>query len=130
MGGLLGMGTQQLLLLVLVAIVVAIGISLAIIYFKSDQQQTEINQVINEMNHMATTAQGWYRMPKEMAGGGMSFTGFSLQSIAQPDSNDIAKFYVVSANGDLLQLKAIGYLDFTIYLSVYPYSRGAYDIVK
>lgn len=124
------MGTQQLLLLVLVAVVVAIGIALAITYFKSNQQETEINEVVNEMNHMAATAQGWYRKPKEMAGGGTSFTGFTLQSIAQPDSNDIARFYVVSANGDLLQLKAVGYLDFTVSLDVYPGSMGPYDIVK
>ncbi|MCL5267248.1 MAG: hypothetical protein M1469_03980 [Bacteroidetes bacterium] len=124
------MGTQQLLLLVLVAVVVAIGISLAITYFKSNQQDVEINEVINELNHVAASAQGWYRKPKEMAGGGSSFTGFTLQSIAQPDSNDIAKYSVVSAASDLLQLQAVGFLEFTISVNVYPDSIGPYDIVK
>ena len=46
------MGTQQLLLLVLVAI------ALSITYFKSNQKETEINEVIDVLNHIGATAQG------------------------------------------------------------------------
>lgn len=124
------MGTQQLLLLVLVAIVVAVGIAVGIVYFKSQQQETDINEVINEMNHIAASAQGWYREPASFAGGAGSFTGFTFQSIAEPDSNDVAKYQVVSASGQLLQLKATGFLNFTISVDVYPDSIGAYNVVR
>ncbi len=124
------MGTQQLLLLVLVAVVVALGISVAYVYFKSNQQDVEINETVNELNHIAASAQGWYRKPKELAGGSGSFTGFTFLSIAQPDSNNIAKYSVVSANGDLLQLHADGFLNYAISVNVYPDSIGPYDIQK
>lgn len=124
------MGTQQLLLLVLVAVIVAVAISLAVVYYKSEQQDTDINEVINEMNHLAVTAQGWYRKPKNMTGGGGSFTGFTLHSIAEPDSNELARYSVISANDQLLQLEAVGYQDFTISLDVYPDSMGTYRIMR
>ena len=124
------MGTQQLLLMVLVAIVVAIAIALAIVYFKSNQQETEINEAINEMNHIAVTAQGWYRKPSSMSGGGGSFSSFTFMCIAEPDSNEIAKYKVVSANGNLLQLEADGFLNFTVDVDVYPDSIGNYDVVR
>ncbi len=124
------MGTQQLLLIVLVAIIVAIAISLAVVYFKSNQQETDINEVINEMNHIAATAQGWYRKPKEFAGGNGSFTGFTFSSIAEPDSNEVAKYSVVSAGGHLLQLKAVGFLNFVVSVNVYPDSIGPYTVLR
>jgi hypothetical protein len=124
------MGTQQLLMIVLVAIVVAVAVSLAVVYFKSHQQETDINEVINEMNHIAATAQGWYRKPVTMAGGAGSFTGFTLRTISEPDSNDLAKFQVVSANNGLLQLQAIGYQNFTVSVDVYADSIGAYTVVR
>ncbi len=117
-------------MIVLVAIVVAVAVSLAVVYFKSHQQETDINEVINEMNHMAATAQGWYRKPLTMAGGAGSFTGFTFRSISEPDSNDLAKFEVVSAAGQLLQLKATGYQNFVISVDVYADSIGPYTVVR
>ncbi len=124
------MGTQQLLLIVLVAIIVAVAISVAVVYFKSQQQETDINEVINEMNHIAATAQGWYRKPRSMTGGGGSFTGFTFHSIAEPDSNELAKYSVVSAADKLLKLQAVGFRSFTISLNVYPDSIGTYRILR
>lgn len=124
------MGTQQLLLLVLVAIVVAVAISLAVMYFQSYQQETDINEVINELNHVAATAQGWYRKPKEFAGGNGSFSGFSFHSIAEPDSSGVAKYSVVSASGGLLKLKAVGFANFVVSVTVYPDSIGPYSVVR
>ncbi|MCL4510946.1 MAG: hypothetical protein M1470_07750 [Bacteroidetes bacterium] len=124
------MGTQQLLLFVLVAIIVAVAIALAVVYFKSNQQDTDINEVINELNHIAATAQGWYRKPPTMGGGNRSFTGFTLATISQPDSTDLAKYQVVSANSGLLQLQAIGYLNFTVAVNVYPDSIGSFSVVR
>ncbi|HEY9164985.1 MAG TPA: hypothetical protein VIS48_02360 [Candidatus Kryptonia bacterium] len=124
------MGTQQLLFLILVAIIVAVAISLAIIYFKSNQQETEINEVINELNHVSVTAQGWYRKPTQMGGGNGSFDGFTFMSISQPDSTDLAKYQIVSTGGNLLKLEAVGHLNFSLSVSVYPDSIGSYGVVR
>ena len=124
------MGTQQLLLFIVVAIIVAVAISIGIIYFKSNQQETDINEVINEMNHISVTAQGWYRKPIQMGGGNGSFTGFTFSAISEPDSTDLARYQVLSANGNLLQLEASGYLNFTIDVNVYSDSIGSYSVVR
>ena len=124
------MGTQQLLLLVLVAIIVGVAIALAITYFRSYQQDTEINEVINELNHISVTAQGWYRTPSSLGGGDGSFSGFTLSSISQPDSTDLAKYYVITASGDQLSLEAIGVSQFTIDVNVTPDAIGAYNVVR
>jgi len=120
-----------MLLLVLVAIVVGIAITLAIVYFRSNQQETEINEVINELNHIAVTAQGWYRKPAQMGGGGnSSFVGFTLRTISQPDSTDLAKYEVTSATNSEMSLLATGYINFTVSVSVYPDSIGSFNVVK
>ena len=124
------MGTQQVVLIVLVAIMVAIASSLAIVYFKSQQQETEMNEVINEMNHTAATAQGWYRKPAAYSGGDRSFAGFTFKSIGEPDSDDVARYEVVSASGQLLQLKATGRENFTVAVDVYPDSISSYSVLR
>lgn len=124
------MGTQQLLLLVLVAIVVGVAVALAITYFRSNQQETEISEVINDLNHISVTAQGWYRKPPQLAGGNGSFTGFTLRTISQPDSTELARYYVISARNDLLSLEAVGNSNFTIDVKVTPDSIGAYTVLR
>ncbi len=124
------MGTQQLLLLVLVAIIVGVAIALAVTYFRSSQQETEINEVINELNNISISAQGWYMKPLQLSGGNKSFTGFTLAVISQPDSTDIANYKVVTANGDLLTLEATGYTNFTIDVNVTPNSIGSFNVVR
>ncbi len=117
-------------MMVLVAIIVAIAISLAVVYFKSHQQETEINEVINEMNHIAATAQGWYRKPVTYSGGDGSFAGFTLETIGEPDSSDLARYEVVSVSDRLIQLKATGYQNFTVSVNVYPDSIGRYSVLR
>ncbi|HUI30815.1 MAG TPA: hypothetical protein VLX91_11400 [Candidatus Acidoferrales bacterium] len=124
------MGTQQILLLVLGTFIVGVAVVLAIIYFRSNQQQTEIDEVINELNHISSTAQGWYRKPTQLGGGDGSFTGFTLMTVAQPDTTGLAIYHVVSAKGDSLSLEAVGFSHFTINVVVSPSSIGAYTVIK
>jgi hypothetical protein len=123
-------GTQQLLLLVLAAIIVGVGIAVAIAYFRSGEQETAIDEAINELNHISSAAQGWYRKPFEFDGGNRSFDGFGFEKISQSDSSDVAKYTVISAKGNLLSLKAIGYSDFTIYVNIYPDSVGNFVVTR
>lgn len=124
------MGTQQLLLLVLVAIIVGVAVVLAITYFRSNQQETEVNEVINELNHISATAQAWYRKPLELGGGNGSFATFNFAVISQPDSTDLARYYVISTTNDLISLEAVGYSNFTVDVKVTPDSIGAYTVLR
>ncbi|HUI30816.1 MAG TPA: hypothetical protein VLX91_11405 [Candidatus Acidoferrales bacterium] len=129
------MGTQQLLLLVLVAVVVIIAVVIAINYFISNKQDTEIDEVINELGNITSSAQIWYRKPMELGGGNGSFTGFSLHAISQPDSTELASFTVVYADKDSLFIEAAS-LDesnssaFTVDVGVNPQSESQYHVNK
>lgn len=124
------MGQQQLLIIVLTVIIVGVAIALAVTYFKSHQQEVEIDEVINEMNHIAATAQEWYRKPAEFGGGSGSFSEFTLQSISQPDSTELARYKVTSATTSTLSLQAEGRSNFTISVVVYPDSIGQYSVIR
>jgi Tfp pilus assembly protein PilE len=124
------MGQQQLLIILLTVIIVGVAIALAITYFKSHQQEVEIDEVINEMNHIDARAQEWYRKPTEFGGGSGSFAEFTLQSISQPDSTDLAKFKIISRYPASLGIQAVGKSNFTVDVVVYPDSIGSYQVTK
>ncbi|MGC8595613.1 MAG: hypothetical protein ACP5US_05070 [Candidatus Kryptoniota bacterium] len=124
------MGQQQLLIILLTVIIVGVAVALAITYFKSHQQEVEIDEVINEMNHIAATAQEWYRKPTEFGGGSGSFSEFTLQTISQPDSTELAKFKITSQSANTFSLQAVGRSNFTIDVIVYPDSIGPYLVTK
>jgi hypothetical protein len=129
------MGQQQFLFVVLAAIIVAIALGLAVTYFISYQTNSDINQVISELNSISSAAQGWYLKPRELGGGNHSFTGFSLDKISQPDSTDLATYNVVYAGSDSLSLEAVsapGFIssDFVVDLDVNPHSNGKCRVDK
>ena len=81
------MGQQQLLLIVLGVIIVGIAIAVGISMFKSNAQSSNRDQVINDLNNLAAKAQQYYRKPTAMAGGGQSFTNFSLAPVDTGNAN-------------------------------------------
>jgi Tfp pilus assembly protein PilE len=72
------MGQQQLLLIVLGVIIVGIAIAVGISMFKSNAQSSNRDQVINDLNNLAAKAQQYFRKPLMMAGGGQSFSNFTI----------------------------------------------------
>ena len=75
------MGQQQLLLLVLAAILVGIAVLLGISMFHENAAQANLNAVTQHCLYLGAQAQGWYKRPAAMAGGGQSFTGFDLTDL-------------------------------------------------
>lgn len=72
------MGTQQLILILLGAIVIAVAIAVGLSVFKSNSESADRDQVVSELQNLASKAQAYYRKPKYMSGGGGNFKGFSL----------------------------------------------------
>ena len=75
------MGQQQLLLIVLGVIIVGIAIAVGITMFRSDNQSSNRNQVISDLERLGSIAQEYYQKPVSMAGGGGSFNNFALSAL-------------------------------------------------
>ena len=71
------MGQQQLLLLALSTIIVGLAIVMGINMFGENAAQSNLDAVTNDVLTIASRAQGWYRKPAQMGGGGRSFSGLS-----------------------------------------------------
>jgi hypothetical protein len=72
------MGQQQLLLLILSAIIVGIAIVVGINMFGQNAVQANQDAVTQDVLTIASRAQGWYRRPVQLGGGGKSFLGITL----------------------------------------------------
>ncbi len=82
------MGQQQLLLLILSAIIVGIAIVMGINMFGENAVQANQDAVTQDVLTVASRAQGWYRRPTQMGGGGRSFIGLDLADLNFATTND------------------------------------------
>ena len=74
------MGQQQLLLIVLGIIIVGISIVVGINMFSAHAIEAKRNNVTNDLIHLASEAQKYYKTPTSMGGGSLKFTGWKIPS--------------------------------------------------
>ncbi len=74
------MGQQQLLLILLGVIVVGVAIIAGIDIFTANAIDSKRDLLLHECVELSSMAQQYYRKPKEMGGGGRSFTGWTIPS--------------------------------------------------
>ncbi len=74
------MGQQQLLLIVLGVIIVGVAIVAGIDLFTANAIDAKRDLLLHECVELSSMAQQYYRKPKEMGGGGKSFTGWTIPS--------------------------------------------------
>ena len=72
------MGQQQLLLIVLGIIIVGIAIVVGINLFTANAIDAKRNNVTNDLIHLASEAQKYYKTPSSMGGGSNKFTGWYI----------------------------------------------------
>lgn len=72
------MGQQQLLLIVLGILVVGIAVAVALIVFKSEQQSSNRDHLVVDLEKLGAVAQHYYNEPSSMNGGAKNFLGFAL----------------------------------------------------
>jgi type II secretory pathway pseudopilin PulG len=80
------MGQQQLLLILLGTVIVGIATAVAISLFKDQAAATNRDEVVNDLAHYATAAQGYYRKPRILGGGGSSFNGLTMEAVTATPS--------------------------------------------
>ena len=95
------MGQQQLLLLVLSAIIVGIAIVVGINLFSEGAVQANQDAVTQDVATIGARAQEWYRKPKELGGGGHSFTGLTLAELNIDSTNANGTFSVAVTASDV-----------------------------
>lgn len=92
------MGQQQLLLLILSAIIVGIAIVMGINMFGENAVQANQDAVVQDVLTIAARAQGWFRRPAQLGGGGRDFTNLATLSLLN-FADTTNGTYVLSAQG-------------------------------
>jgi lipopolysaccharide export LptBFGC system permease protein LptF len=72
------MGQQQLLLVVLGIIIVGVAIVVGINVFTASAAEAKRDNIINDLIHLASEAQKYYKTPTAMGGGSQKFTGWKI----------------------------------------------------
>lgn len=81
------MGQQQLLLIILGLIVVGIAVVVGISLFNANATESKRNNIINDLVHLASEAQKYYRTPRAMGGGQLSFEGWQIPKRLQVNAD-------------------------------------------
>ena len=72
------MGQQQLLLIVVGLLIVGLAVVVGINVFRANAIEAKRNNVTNDLLHLASEAQKYYKTPKAMGGGSRSFIGWQI----------------------------------------------------
>jgi hypothetical protein len=99
------MGQQQLLLIVLGVIIVGIAVILGILIFQQNAVDQKRDLVVNEILHISEIAQQYYKKPTSLAGGGNSFTGWSIPPQFVNGANGS---YTATVTPTLVEITGIG----------------------
>ena len=80
------MGTQQLLLIVLGVIIVGIAVVVGVNIFGTNADQANKDAVTQDCLRLSAAAQGYYRKPAMLGGGGNSFAAITIQDVGMADN--------------------------------------------
>ena len=119
------MGTQQLLLIVLGVIIVGIAVVVGIGIFGNNSQQANADAVLQDCMRLAASAQGYYRKPAMLGGGGASFVGLSLATCGwKTASNQNGSYALSSIAAGSFVVTGTGNQNTVVVVTVYPDSTA------
>lgn len=132
------MGQQQLLLIVLGVIIVGIAVAVGISMFGKNAAQANFDAVVADMQTTSSNAQGWYRKPISMGGGGRSFASITLASIGAQTSNTNGAYSITGTpTATSFVLQGVGTEDgdangtpVTVSMTVYADSTGSFTVTS
>ena len=120
------MGTQQLLLIVLGVIIVGIAVVVGIGIFGNNSQQANADAVLQDCMRIAASAQGYYRKPTMLGGGGSSFVGLTLPKCGwKSASNQNGSFALSSVAAGSFIVTGTGNQNTVVAVTVYPDSTAS-----
>jgi hypothetical protein len=132
------MGQQQLLLIVLGVIVVGIAVAVGINMFSSGASQANFDAVVGDLQKIASDAQGWFRKPASLGGGGRSFASISLSAIGAQAANANGAYSITgSPTAATFTVQGVGVEDgdgdgtpVTVSLAIYADSTGTLSVTS
>jgi len=132
------MGQQQLLLIVLGVIIVGIAVAVGIQMFASSAAQANFDAVVADIQKISSDAQGWYRKPTSLGGGGRTFATITLTAIGAPSSNTNGSYSITGTpSATTFTVQGIGVEDgdgdgtnVTVSLAVYADSTGSLTVTS
>ena len=92
------MGQQQLLLIILGIIIVGVAVVVGINLFTATAADAKRDNVINDLIHLASEAQKYYRTPRAMGGGSFDFTNWKIPN--QLKTNADGSFVITEAGNE------------------------------
>jgi hypothetical protein len=102
------MGQQQLLLLILSAIIVGVAMVVGINMFGQNAAQANQDAVTQDVLTIASRAQGWFRRPVQMGGGGRKFSGITLKALNFVTPNDNGTFALPTVTATSITIQGDG----------------------
>ena len=99
------MGQQQLLLVLLGIVIIGIAIALSISLFRQSAIDNKRDLLINECISLGNMAQGYYKKPAMLGGGGYSFEGWNFPEQLRTTA---AGSYIESVSGDNIVITGTG----------------------
>ena len=81
------MGQTQLLMIVLAVIIVGIAVTVGITQFGESAVAANQDALSADCSTVINKAQGWFRKPTSLGGGGNSFVGLTLAKIGMEATN-------------------------------------------
>ena len=104
------MGTQQLLLIVVGVILIGIMVIIGVFMFRDQAAATNRDAMTNDLVHLASGAQKYYRRPPVMGGGGGSFDGLTLSDITSKPRNANGAYHLATdpVSGNPTSVNIIG----------------------
>ena len=99
------MGQQQLLLIVLGVIIVGLAVVVAINIFAAQSEESLKDAIVSDCTTLGAMAQQYFRRPRAMGGGSVSFTDWSI-----PENLDTTDHgtYTISRAGDNSDVEITG----------------------
>lgn len=102
------MGQTQLLMIVLAVIIVGIAVAVGISQLGESALAGNRDALTLDCQTVVSKAQGWYRKPVSLGGGGNSFTGFTLAKSGTNATNANGSIAVQSAADAAFTVRCTG----------------------
>ncbi len=99
------MGQQQLLLIVLGLIIVGLAVVVSINVFVANAEESAKDSIISDSITLGAMAQQYFRKPRAMGGGSISFTDWTIPHSLDTTDHGI---YTISRAGDARDVQITG----------------------
>lgn len=106
------MGTQQLFLIVVGVIIIGVMIVIGLLMFRDQAASSNRDSIANDVTHLSSNAQQYYRRPAMFGGGEGKFDGLTLAKLTSVPDNANGSYSLspdpVTGNPASVQITGIG----------------------